>query len=113
MVTHTRSVGVLRECVTEGSNTDDASQARLTALAARFEDNVYRTAKTSEDYFHQIANKMYNLKRKKNVPGGDPAKAGVGASAQPVQGAPAGRTAARTHITRHTSHITRWNIASS
>jgi hypothetical protein len=91
-------VGVLRECVTEGSNTDDASQARLTSLAARFEDNVYRSAKTNEEYFHQIANKMYNLKRKKAVPGGggDLAKAGASAAAPPPQGVPIGRPTART-----------------
>ncbi len=92
------SVGVLRECVTEGSNTDDASQARLTSLAARFEDNVYRSAKTNEEYFHQIANKMYNLKRKKAVPGGgDLGKAGgASAAAPPQQGLPIGRPSART-----------------
>lgn len=89
-------MGVLRECVTEGSNTDDASQARLTSLAARFEDNVYRSAKTNEEYFHQIANKMYNLKRKKAVPGGDLAKAGASAAAPPPQGVPIGRPTART-----------------
>ncbi len=62
------SVGVLRECVTEGSSTDDASRARLESLAARFESTIYQTAKTNEDYFLQIANKMYNLKCKKAVP---------------------------------------------
>jgi hypothetical protein len=95
-------VGVLRECVTEGSNTDDASQARLTSLAARFEDNVYRSAKTNEEYFHQIANKMYNLKRKKAVPGGgDLGKAGASAAAPPQQGLPIGRPSARTDSVLH------------
>src|SRR3989344_2752985 len=46
------SVGVLRECVTEGSSTDDASRARLESLAARFESTIYQTATTNEDYFH-------------------------------------------------------------
>ena len=67
------SVGVLRECVTEGSSTDDASRARLESLAARFESTIYQTSKSNEDYFHTIANKMYNLKRKKAVPRPDTA----------------------------------------
>ncbi len=54
----------LRECVTEGASTDASRES----LAARFEDNAYREAKSKEDYFHKISNKMYNLKLKKAVP---------------------------------------------
>jgi hypothetical protein len=57
-------VGVLRAFVPDDTKYD-ASQARLESLM-RFENVTYQKAKSNEDYFHRIANKLDILKRKKS-----------------------------------------------
>jgi hypothetical protein len=59
-------VAVLKDCVTDPSTTAD--ETRLTMLAARFEESVYNSSTSKNQYFHNIANKMYHLKTKATKP---------------------------------------------